>query len=186
MTDRNIIKIVLITISVSAIVIRNVSCKKGRDPEITKALAEGKMILIDAKGVEHILPDSIRDQNRKSYQINDSIQNAIDLTPDEINSLDKLGINKKIVSDIKFIIHKSFETLEMENTSGKNIPQNMLPKMIQFNQVTKEYKKEIEAYISKNGFEKDIDHHWKNDFRQLKLYFIENSNQLYTAIISKI
>jgi hypothetical protein len=149
-------------------------------------LAEGKMIQIDAKGIEHIMPDSIRDQNRKSYQINDSIQNAIDLTPNEINILDKIRLNKKIVSDIKAMIHKSFETVEMENASGKNIPLNMLPKMIQFNQVTTENKKEIEEYISKNGFEKDIDHHWKNDFRQLKLYFIENSNQLYTAIISKI
>jgi hypothetical protein len=54
------------------------------------------------------------------------------LTRPETVILDSLQFDKSIVADVKAITKQTFQTVAISNVSGKEIPVNLLPKMISF------------------------------------------------------
>lgn len=77
---------------------------------------------------------------RKFYIISASVilvscsnnSNIPDLNNDEKAQIQKINFDETLCKKLKGITNTSFRTMAVENQSGQNIPEHMLPKMIYF------------------------------------------------------
>ena len=110
------------------------------------------------------------------------------LSEDQKKLASEMKIPTTFFINIRKIVDKDFEKMEFINNTGKEIPSKMTPRMIVVSNISFEQKTKIEDDFksSPSFFKETIKDNWHCENYRINIYFIENPNNNYKLIVSKL
>ncbi len=97
-----------------------------------------------------------------------------DLTEPEMAILDSLQFDKSIVAEVKAITGRTFKKMQVSNVSGKEIPADLMPRMIFF-KVDKSFDLKLLDDVRESGKRSGYN-----------IYDVNQQEEYITIIISKV
>jgi preprotein translocase subunit YajC len=157
--------------------------KKKAEEKLQQLLKEGKEVVTVHRAdgtVEYI------DKNESFIAKFEEDQKL--LSEDQKKLAYEMEIPTTFFINIKKIVDKDFEKMEIINKTGKKIPSKMMPRMIIINNILFEQKMKIENDFknSPTFYKETIPDNWHCENYGINIYFTKNSDDSYNLIVSKL